>query len=93
MTDSHITRFPGGMSFVGPDATSLLRAIQLRAGIKLHKVSGLIPTRGVTITRMFTLATDYTGQTYKRGEHDRAVEDLTVWIETMKSAIPVEDRT
>jgi hypothetical protein len=93
MDDSHITITDnGGMSFVGADAVDLYRVMTLRSSIDLHRKCGLIPTRGVTITKMFKLAGQYTGQTYKRGQHERAIADLTVWIETMKSALPIEKR-
>lgn len=78
-----------GSSFVGTDAVQLYRAVVLRQSIKMHQQTGMIPTRGMTITRLMTIATEYTGQRYKRGEHERALADLTVWIETMKSALPI----
>ena len=76
-------------AYVGFDATRLMRARMLKSFIDLHKKTGMIPTRGVTITKMFKMAKEYTGQTYKRGEHDRAVNDLNVWIANMMSALPV----
>ena len=90
MSDSSVTVYGnGGASFVGPDATNLLRATMLRSSIKLHRDCGMIPTRGVTITKMFAMAKGYTGKSYKRGAHNAAIADLTVWIETMKSALPI----
>lgn len=77
------------VSFDGPDATRLYAAMALRAAIKLHKACGIIPTRGMTISKLFAAAKPYTGQSYKRGEHDRAMADLTTWIETMRSALPI----
>lgn len=78
-------------AYVGYDATRLMRVKMLRSFIDLHKKTGMIPTRGVTITKMFTMATEYTGQKYKRGEHDRAVNDLNVWINNMISALPIKE--
>lgn len=80
-----------GISFVGSDATQLYRAVVLKSSISLHQKCGMIPTRGMTITKLFQIASEFTGQRYKRGEHERAIADLTVWIETMKSALPVTD--
>jgi hypothetical protein len=77
------------VAYVGPDAVELARAITLRSAIKMHKACGMKPMRGLTITKQFILAGKFTGQTYRRGQHDRAIEDLTVWIETMRSAMPV----
>jgi len=34
------------------------------------------------------MATTYTGVKYKRTEWEKAVSDLKVWLETMKSTIP-----
>ena len=76
-------------AYVGFDATRLYRVRTLKSFIDLHKKTGMIPTRGVTITKMFKMAKEYTGQTYKRGEHDRAVNDLNVWIANMMAALPV----
>jgi hypothetical protein len=90
MTDSYISTSAGGTSFVGKDAVHFYRALTLRNAISLHQKCGMIPTRGMGIVKMFTLAGEYTGQKYKRGEHARALDDLTVWIETMRSALPVE---
>lgn len=78
-------------TYVGFDATRLMRVKMLRSFIDLHKKTGMIPTRGVTITKMFKMAEEYTGQKYKRGEHDRAVADLNVWISAMMSALPVKE--
>jgi hypothetical protein len=49
---------------------------------------------GATLTKTKALAmvAAYTGQTYRRTEIERARADLTVWIETMKSAIPIENK-
>jgi hypothetical protein len=38
------------------------------------------------------MATQCTGQTYKRTEIERARADLKVWIATMKSALPTETK-
>lgn len=78
-------------AYVGYDATTLYRVRMLKSFIDLHKKTGMIPTRGVTITKMFKMAEEYTGQRYKRGEHDRAVADLSVWISAMLSALPVKE--
>lgn len=61
----------------------------LRSSIDLHRKTGIIPTRGVTITRMFAMATQYTGKQYKRGAHEAAIADLDTWLATMRAALPV----
>jgi hypothetical protein len=89
MSNDHIHVSKGGITFSGQDAVRLYAATSLRGAIKLHQKCGMIPTRGVTITRMLQAASQYSGKKYKRGEHQKAIDDLTVWIETMKAALPV----
>ena len=91
MTDSRITVTKGGTVFDGPDAVELYRAAVLKSALGLLK-AGITPTRGLTKTKALAMCERYTGQKYKRSEFDRARNDLTVWIETMKSAIPVEHK-
>lgn len=93
MTDSSITYNKDGSAstFAGRDAVEVYRAATLASALGLLS-KGIKPTRGFTAKKAFELAKRYTGQTYKRGEFDRARADLKVWIETMKSAIPTETR-
>jgi hypothetical protein len=91
MEPSTITVSAGSTSFVGPDATELFRAATLRSALGLLS-HGIAPTRGLTMTKALAMVERYTGQKYKRTESERAKSDLTVWIETMKSAIPVVTR-
>jgi len=89
--DSHIHVSPGGgMTFAGPDAVKLFTAITLRGSIKLYIKAKIIPTRGVTITRMLEVASSYTGKPYKRGQAQQAADDLKVWADTMKLGLRVE---
>ena len=86
---SHIQVGVGGTMFVGQDATNLFRAMSLASSHGLYAKCGMIPTRGVTITRMLAMATEYTGKKYKRGEAAKAQADVKIWCETMKAALPV----
>ncbi|CAB5219956.1 hypothetical protein UFOVP237_41 [uncultured Caudovirales phage] len=79
---------PSGASFNGPDGTRLFQAITIRSALKLHK-AGLRVNRHTTTTMLFKFASSYTQKVYKRGEFDRAMQDLTVWIDAMRAAIPV----
>lgn len=91
MTDSYIKHHAGGgTSIVGPDAMALFRAVSLKSSLQLYQKTGLIPTRGVTLTVMLKLAGQYSGKTYKRTEIDKAKADLQKWIDTMKAALPIE---
>lgn len=89
MNDSHISISKGGTLFTGSDAVGLFAAMSLRSAIGLHRKCGMIPTRGLTITKMFARASQITGKSYKRGQHEQAENDLKIWIETMKSALPI----
>jgi len=91
--DDGITIGEGGTSFSGPDAIRLYKAVAVRSALKLAK-AGIKINRHTTTTDLFKIATEYTGKAYKRGQYDQAMADVTVWIELMKSAIPVvvEDR-
>lgn len=89
MTSSiHIGR-NGAMSFNGYDATNLYRAAMIKQGIKLHRDTGMILTRGATITKLFGMASEYTGKKYKRGQHNAAIADMETWIDDAKTAITI----
>ena len=86
--DEGITLSPSGTMFSGPDATHLFRAIALRSALKLAK-AGIKINRHTSPTDLLKMAKLYTGKVYKRGQYDQARDDLTIWIDTMKSAIPI----
>lgn len=91
MTDeSHVTITAGATSFHGPDAVELFRAATLKSALGLLK-AGIRPCRGMTMTKALAMVEQYSGRHYKRTEVDQAVADLGVWIETMKSALPITD--
>lgn len=91
--DSEITITKGGAVCVsGRDAMAFYRAIQLRAAIRLHAKTGLIPTRGFGPTKMLAAAGAITGKAYRRGQAEAAVADLDVWIATMRAALPFSDQ-
>ena len=89
--DSFISHSPSGILFSGPDAIRLQQAITLRSAIKMYVRSGgqIIPTRGMGITKMLALTGTITGKKYKRTQAEDAMRDLHIWIETMKSALPI----
>lgn len=89
--ESYIQHSEGGTVFAGPDATRLVQAATLASALRLYANTGIIPTRGVNITRMLTLASQYTGKTYKRGSARTAAADVRLWVEAMKTALPVRD--
>jgi hypothetical protein len=90
MTDSSITISSSGTTFAGPDATHLFRAKMLASALGLYAKCGIIPTRGVTITKMLAMASTYSGKKYKRGDAAKAQADVAEWANTMLAALPVE---
>lgn len=90
MSDSHIEYNAKGdaVSFVGPDAVNMFRAATLASALKLYAATKMLPTRGVTASGMLKLASEYTGKKYKRGEYQKAADDVGQWVQTMKAALP-----
>ena len=90
MDDSHVTIGPrGSASFVGHDAVELFRAMTLRNALGMYQKTGMKPNRAWTPTAMLNLAGHIGGKKYKRRAYQEAIDDLTVWIETMRSALPI----
>ena len=90
--DSGVTIANHATTYFGRDGVELFRVKTLKSSISLWLKCGLIPTRGVTITKMLKLATHYTGQKYTTKKAQQAVEDLQAWIDTMSSALPIDDQ-
>lgn len=76
-------------ALVGKDAVQLMRVRTIISGLKMA-AHGMVLTRGATATKLLKMATEYTGQTYKRTERERAIEDLETWFKTMRDALPQE---
>ena len=90
--NSEVTFNKGGsITFEGKDAMALYRAILLKSHINLYLRCVMIPTRGVTITKMLGYASVICGQKFKRGQALLAIERLSIWIATMQAAIPMTD--
>ena len=92
MQDSHVVIHEGGgFTMVGKDAVAMYRVTALARAILLYAKTGMIPTRGMTITKMLVAATGVTNKKYKRGQFQEAYNDLMTWQRTMKAALPYED--
>jgi hypothetical protein len=94
MDDSHIVYSRSrkeATSYVGSDATTLYRVNMIKVSIKLWMKTGMMPTRGITISKLLKMAEQYTGRKYKKSEAAYAVEDLHNWVSTMVSALPIEE--
>ena len=79
------------VAFVGPDAIALARAITLRSALRAYRDHRLILARGVNGKRLTALASSITHQRYRNCDagYTEAITGLTLWIEAMKSAIPL----
>jgi len=81
----------GGTSFVGADAVNLYRAVHVKQALLMYAKTGLKMTRGATPAVLLAIAREYSGKTYKRGQYLQAADDVQVWIDTMKAALPITD--
>lgn len=63
------------------DNVFIYRALATRKAIQLYQRAGIIPTRGMTITKLLAIATSITGNKYKRGEYARAADELGDWCD------------
>lgn len=89
--DSYIGTTKGQCtSFVGPDAVNYVRAQVLASSLRLYSKTKILPTRGVTISKLLKMAEGYTGKRYKRGAYIQAAEDVRRWANEMKAALPTQ---
>jgi len=86
---SHVIVHAGGTTFHGRDAVNLYRATTLMGALRAYARHKLLMTRDLTPTALLTQATEYTAKPYKRGQHAAAADDMRVWVETMKAAMPI----
>lgn len=82
----------GGITLAGPDAVNLYRAITLKQGLRMYARTGMLLTRTATPTVLLKIANEYTGKKYTgKDKYNQAADDVQVWIDTMKAALPVTD--
>ena len=88
MDQSYIEHTSGGTMFAGPDAVALYRATCIIHALKACKI-GMRLTRTATPSAMLKAAGELCGKTYKRGQYDAAIADVTIWRDTMRCALHV----
>lgn len=59
--------------------------ICLKHGLLIYARTGLLPTRGMTATRMLREASAITGTKYRRGDYARAANDLHGLMEAARA--------
>jgi len=69
----------GSIMFNGPEAVDVYRVTLLASSMALNIKTGMIPTRGVTKTRMRDMANQYSGSKAKNIK--AALHDLVLWLE------------
>lgn len=81
-------------SFSGDKAVDVFRSLMpfrcLHSALGLLK-NGIKPSRGWTITRALEMATEYTGNKYKRTEIEKAQEELKKIENLRVRTIPIEE--
>ena len=68
-------------TFAGKAAVDTYRMVALISGLKLYAKTKMKPNRAWTPTAMMALATHFTGNKYRRGQYDQAIEDLQYVLE------------
>jgi hypothetical protein len=63
------------MTVILNPASDEVQAAVIKAHLKMVKV-GLMPSKGMTKTKLLKKASDITGVKYKRGQYDEAIFDL-----------------
>lgn len=66
--------------FTGEAGVATYRAITIKHGLMLYAKTKMKPNRAWTPTAMLRTAGQITGKTYKRGQYEQAIADLTAWI-------------
>jgi hypothetical protein len=94
-TNGSITVSKGATTFAGPAGVDVFRANLLKSSLRLFAKTGIIPTRGVSGSKLLKLATQYTGITYKAGAKVResaevAARDLEAVVSGKLEAIKIE---
>lgn len=95
MNDGIVYNKDGSLAALhGKDAVHLMRVQTIISGIRMNIATNgrMQLTRGAGITKLLALAGQYTGKTYKRTQRQEAMDDLKVWFDTMKAALPHEVR-
>ena len=69
----------GATVFSGRAAVDVFRAKTLATALRLYAKTGMKPNRMYTPTNMLVMASQITGQTFKRGQFEQAAQALTDW--------------
>jgi hypothetical protein len=79
-------------AFVGPDAVAVYAAATLASSMRLYAKTGMRASRFHTPSAMLKRAGEICGKTYKRNQMLLAADDVSLWVQTMKAALPAIQR-
>ena len=91
MKDEIVHHKGGGVTFAGENAVRVVAATALASSLALYAQTGILPTRGVTLTRMLAAARNYLPDTKfprTRFGAQMAAEALADWSLKMRATIP-----
>lgn len=93
MSESYIQHDENGRatSFIGPDATNLVRLHYVASGLRMYAKFGMLLTRGATPTKLLKMAAEVTGKRYKRGEYIKAADDVDALVKEYRASIEHRD--
>ena len=77
------------VSYSGPEAVQLYSIKTLSLAIEFYVKCKMIPTQGMTITKMLASATRLTHKHYSRGQGKQAIVDLKVMANTLLATIDI----
>lgn len=80
----------GGAIYAGPKGVNVFRLRVLAGAIRLYAKCGVIPTRGVTISKMMKQAEADTGKKFKRGAYIEAAEALDLVMRQQAAEVAAE---
>jgi hypothetical protein len=77
-------------TYMGNDAVMLVRAAHLYAALQLYAKSKIRTARNISPLQLLMWAEQLTSKKYKgSNKYFEAAEDVRVWVQTMKAALPV----
>jgi hypothetical protein len=77
-------RTQNGHVFVGSDVNIFAVSV-LASGLRLYAKTGMRPNAAYTPTKMLKAAGIYLGKTFKRGEYEKAAQELLEYANLLKS--------
>jgi hypothetical protein len=68
-------------TFTGAAGVTTYQALVIRKALELYVKTGIRVNRAYTPTAMLNTASKITGKQFKRGEYQKAISELTIWLE------------